>query len=292
MTVPEIIAERPATAKVLRSGRAVGVRVRGAAHRWVVFLVAVGIWETAARMAGNVFLPPPTEIAVQGVKLWFSGPATQLFLTETVFDDILPSLSRVLGGWLLASAIGIVIGTALGRSNTGMDYVGPLFAFIRAIPPPTLIPVFLVLFGIDNTMKLATIVFGAVWPVLLNTVDGVRSVDPVQAETARSFRTPRHRWIMLVVLPAALPKIFAGLRLSLSIALILMVVSELVGRTSGIGYQLLFAQRQFDFTIMWAWIALLGILGYGLNNLLLALEHRVLGWQPSRHAQRTVSTGG
>jgi ABC-type nitrate/sulfonate/bicarbonate transport system permease component len=261
-------------------------------HRWLVFLGAVAAWELAAQLAGNVFLPPPTEIIAQGGQLWLSGPATDLFLTEAVFEDILPSLARVLGGWLIASTIGIVIGTALGRSSTGMDYVGPLFAFIRAIPPPTLIPVFMVLFGIDNTMKLATIVFGAVWPVLLNTVDGVRSVDPMQTDTARSFRTPRHRWIMLVVLPAALPKIFAGLRLSLSIALILMVVSELVGRTSGIGYQLLFAQRQFDFTIMWAWIALLGVLGYGLNNLLLAVEHRVLGWQPGRHVQRTVQTGG
>jgi ABC-type nitrate/sulfonate/bicarbonate transport system permease component len=261
-------------------------------HRWLVFLGAVVVWELAAQLADNVFLPPPTEIIAQGAELWLSGPAAQLFLTEAVFEDILPSLARVLGGWLIASAIGIVIGTALGRSSTGMDYVGPLFAFIRAIPPPTLIPVFLVLFGIDNAMKLATIIFGAVWPVLLNTVDGVRSVDPVQADTARSFRTPRHRWIMLVVLPAALPKIFAGLRLSLSIALILMVVSELVGRTSGIGYQLLFAQRQFDFTIMWAWIALLGVLGYGLNNLLLAVEHRVLGWQPSRHVQQSVHVGG
>jgi ABC-type nitrate/sulfonate/bicarbonate transport system permease component len=261
-------------------------------QRWIALICLLGVWEVAARSAHDVHFPPPTKIAQQGFELWFTGPASQLFLTKTWFDDIGPSLARALGGWLLAAVIGIVLGTALGRSRTGMDYVGPIFAFIRTIPPVTLIPVFLVLFGIYTEMKLATIIFGTVWPILLNTVDGVRSVDPLQADTARSFRTPRHRWILYVVLPAALPKIFAGLRLSLSIALLLMVVSELVGRTSGIGYQLIFAQRQFDFTIMWAWIVLLGILGYALNALLLMVERRVLGWQPSRHTERSLAVGG
>jgi ABC-type nitrate/sulfonate/bicarbonate transport system permease component len=144
--------------------------------------------------------------------------------------------------------------------------------------------VFLVLFGIGTTMQLATIVFGALWPVLLNAVDGARSLDRVQEETARSLRTPLVHRTLLVVLPAALPKIFAGLRLSLSIAVLLMVVSELVGAANGIGYELMFAQRQFDFPVMWAWIALLGFVGFGLNTLLLLVERRVLRWQPTREA--------
>jgi ABC-type nitrate/sulfonate/bicarbonate transport system permease component len=250
------------------------------------------VWEIAARLAGHVYFPPPTKIVLEGRRLWFSGPASQLFLTSAWFDDILPSLARTVGGWLIAAAIGITVGTMIGRSRTGMDYVGPLFAFMRAIPSPTIIPLFVGIFGVYTEMKLATIVFGAVWPILLNTVDGVRSVDDVQTDTARAFRTSRPRWIGLVVLPAALPKIFAGLRLSLSIAVLLMVISELYGRTSGIGYQLIFAQRQFDFTIMWAWIVLLGILGYGLNALLLVVERRMLGWQPSRHTERSAQAGG
>jgi len=261
-------------------------------QRWAVLIVALAVWELAARRGNSVYFPPPTKIFEQGWELWFGGPAAHLFLTDTWFKDILPSVGRVIGGWLLAAFIGITLGTALGRSRTGMDYVGPLFAFIRAIPPPTLIPLFLLLFGIDTAMKLATIVFGAVWPILLNTVDGVRSVDSVQTETARSFRTPRHRWIAMVVLPAALPKIFAGLRLSLSIAVLLMVISEFVGHTSGLGNQLIFAQHSFDFTIMWAWIVLLGILGYVLNSLFLVLERRVLSWQPSRHTERSLQVGG
>jgi ABC-type nitrate/sulfonate/bicarbonate transport system permease component len=203
-----------------------------------------------------------------------------LFLTDSVYDDILPSLGRIVGGWLIAVAIGVAVGTALGRARVGMDYVSALFAFFRAVPPPALVPVFMLLFGIDTTMKLATIVFGALWPVLLNTVDGVRSVDAVQTDTARSFRVRRHLWIGMVVLPAALPKIFSGLRVSLAIALLLMVVSEMVGVTNGIGYQLRYAQDRFSFIEMWAWIVLLGVLGYVFNTVLLAVERRVLRWQP------------
>ena len=256
--------------------------MNGVLLRSAVLVPALVAWEVATRVAGSAFFPPPSVIAAAAARLWFTGPAAQAFLTDTVYRDVLPSVGRVLGGWLLAAALGVTVGIALGRSRVVIDYIGPQFAFARAIPPPTLIPVFLVLFGIGTTMQIATIVFGALWPVLLNAVDGARSLDPLQEDTARSLRTPVVHRIMLVVLPAALPKIFAGLRLSLSIAVLLMVVSELVGAADGIGYQLLLAQRQFDFPIMWAWIALLGLLGYGLNTLLLAVERRVLRWQPSR----------
>jgi ABC-type nitrate/sulfonate/bicarbonate transport system permease component len=240
------------------------------------------VWEVATRLAGDVFFPPPSQIAVAGWQLWFSGPASRLFLGGAVFDHVFPSLIRVIGGWLLAALIGVALGTALGRSRHGMDYLGPIFAFFRAIPPPMLVPVFMVLFHIGPGMQFATIIFGSLWPVLLNTVDGVRSVDKVKYETARSFRTPNRYWIGMVVLPAAMPKIFAGLRLSLAVSLILMVVSELVGAYEGIGYALLNAQRTYDFGVMWAWIVLLGVLGYGFNALLLTAERRVLAWQPAR----------
>jgi ABC-type nitrate/sulfonate/bicarbonate transport system permease component len=261
-------------------------------QRWIALICLVVVWEVAVRLAVGKALQPPTKIAEAGWRPWFSGPPEHLFLTDTWFDNILPSLARAVGGWAIAAVIGISLGTALGRSRTGMDYVGPLFAFMRTIPPVVIIPVFLVLFGLYTEMRLATIIFGTVWPILLNTVDGVRSVDPLQADTARSFSIARHRWITGVVLPAALPKIFAGLRLSLSIAVLLMVVSELVGRTNGLGYQLIFAQRSFDMADMWAWIVLLGILGYLLNSVFLAVERRVLDWQPSRHTQTAAQAGG
>ncbi len=259
--------------------------------KWSLAIGLVVLWELATLAAGSAFFPRPTEIAVAAFDLWFSGPASELFLAESVFEDVLPSLGRVFGSWAIAVVLGVALGTVLGRSQTALDYTGPLLSFMRAVPPPALIPVFLVLFGIDNTMKVVTIVFGSIWPIILNTVDGVRSVNPLQQETARSFRTPRHYWITMVVLPAAMPKIFAGLRLSLSLALILMVISEMVGTTNGIGFELMLAQQGFDFTVMWAWIVLLGVLGYGLNALLLAVERRVLSWQPTRGTAGAKTTG-
>jgi ABC-type nitrate/sulfonate/bicarbonate transport system permease component len=259
--------------------------VRGATtilRNWLLFAILVVIWEFAARAGGSKFFPPPSEIAVRAVNLWFTGPASQLFLTDTVFDNVLPSLGHMLGGWALAAVVGIFLGVLVGRSAKAMDYLGPLFAFFRSIPPPTLIPVFVVLFGLSSGMQVGSIIFGAIWPVLLNAVDGVRSVDQVKVETARSFRTPKAYWISMVVLPAAAPKIFAGLRVSLSISLLLMVISELVGSSFGIGRSLLNAQQDFDFPTMWSWLVLLGILGYVFNTIFLAAERRVLAWQPAR----------
>lgn len=254
----------------------------GFAQRWVVLAAAILLWQLATAAADQPFFPTPWQIAQQGRTLWFTTADDGFGPADTVVDDILPSLGRVLAGWAIASVLGVAAGTALGRTRTGMQYVGPLFAFLRTLPSPALLPVFILLFGLNTSMALALIAFGSIWPILLNTVDGVRTVDPVQTDTARSFRTPRAQWITMVVLPAAGPKIFAGLRLSLSIAIILMVISEMVGVTNGIGYQLTYAKSQYDITIMWAWIVLLGVIGYGLNLALLAVERRALRWQPTR----------
>lgn len=252
---------------------------RGALVRWGVFAAAVVVWELVARVAASAFFPPPSAIAVAGWRLWFSGPAV---LTEAAVVDVLPSVARVVGGWALSGVIGIVVGVALGRSRRASEYCAPLLAFARALPPPVLIPVFLVLFAAGTPMQLATIVFGTVWPVLLNTADGARGVDPVMIDTADVHGVTGARRLWRVILPAAAPRIVAGLRVSLSLALILMVVSELVASTSGLGHQLVVAQRSFDLTVMWAAIVLLGVVGYALNAALLGVERRTLGWSTTQ----------
>jgi ABC-type nitrate/sulfonate/bicarbonate transport system permease component len=124
-------------------------------------------------------------------------------------------------------------------------------------------------------------------PVLLNTIDGARSIDQVQMETARAYRLPWHQRVTRLILPAAAPKIFAGLRLSLSLALVLMVIAELVGTANGIGYEMDNAANTFDLPGLWSGIVLLGILGFALNAALLAVAHRVLAW--SRDARRMAA---
>lgn len=285
MTVTETTAAAP-TSHRRRSARPARRSVTRVltdfAQRWIVLVLAVVVWELVTRQAGSAFFPPPTAIAVEIWENWLGGPPGQLFLSDLAVANLLPSLARMLGSWAIAVLLGVSIGLALGRSSTALDYAGPLLAFFRAIPPPVLAPVFLLIFNLGTPMQVATIVFGVIWPLILNSVDGARSIDPTQTATAKAFRLPRSQWVLQVVLPAALPKIFAGLRVSLSLSLILMVISELLGSTDGLGYQLSIARNSFDFLAMWSVVVLLGVLGYLFNTILLAVERRVLRWQPGR----------
>jgi ABC-type nitrate/sulfonate/bicarbonate transport system permease component len=211
--------------------------------------------------------------------LWFSGPAGRLFLTTDATDNVVPSLLRMAAGLGISVVAGVARGLALGRSERVVAYVDPAFQFARVIPPPTLVPVFIVLFKLGTSMQIAAIVFSAIWPILLNTTDGARSVDPLQMETAQVFKLSAADRLRKIIFPATLPKIFAGLRLSLSLSLILMVFSELLpGTANGIGFELTDAQSRSDLPTVWAAIVLLGILGYVLNGILLAVERRVLAW--------------
>jgi ABC-type nitrate/sulfonate/bicarbonate transport system permease component len=257
-------------------------------QRWAVFVGLVVVWELLTWYADDPFFPRPSEIAVAARELWFSGDAGDLFLTDTVFEHVLPSIGRLLGGWAIAAVIGVSLGVALGRSEKAAEYAGPLLTFMRSIPPPLLVPVFLLVFNVGTQMQVATIIFGVLWPIMLNSVDGARSVDATKFDTSAVFRIPKVQWVLGVVLPSAAPKIFAGLRVSLSLSLVLMVVSELVGTDNGIGSQLLVAQRQFDYPDMWAGIVLLGVLGYALNTVLLGFERKALAWQPKQ--ERTPAT--
>jgi ABC-type nitrate/sulfonate/bicarbonate transport system permease component len=257
--------------------------------RWAVLAGLVALWEYATMRADDPYFPQPSVIAEVIRDRWLSGPASQLYLSDNVGRDIVPSLTRVLGGWGIAAVIGITLGIVIGRSAWLHDYVAPVLHFLRAVPPPALLPVFIVLIGLDSSMQLSLIVFGVVWPILLNAVDGARAVPLTQVETARVFRVSRIRWLLGVVLPSASPKIFAGLRISLSLSLILMVISEQVGSSFGLGRTLVDAQRDFSLRGMWAVIVVLGVLGYLLNAGLLAVERRVLRWHIGARGQLSDS---
>ena len=256
-------------------------RLTRTAARWLVFAAVVAVWQFAVRLVPaeeRAFFPPPSMIAAHMYRLWLTGPPAHLFLTPVVTGQVLPSLARMAGGWALAVTAGVAAGLLFGRVTRAHDYVDPLTHFFRALPPPALIPIFIIVFKLTDVMRIAVIAFGVVWPVVLNTIEGARSVDPLQLDTARVFRLSPARRLWSVILPSAAPKIFAGLRISLSMALILMVVSETVGGFDGIGYTLFHAEQAFEVTDMWAWIGLLGLLGYGLNALLLWLERWLLAW--------------
>jgi ABC-type nitrate/sulfonate/bicarbonate transport system permease component len=232
----------------------------------LLLLVAYDVW---ARGAGDFFFPPLSVIGDTFAHDW---------LFARIPTDLLPSLARMLAGYVIAVALGVAAGLLLGLSRTLATALEPVLQFLRALPPPALIPVSLLVFGAGDSAKVFLIVLGALWPVLLNTVNGVRGVDPTALDMARSYRIPARARLFRVVLPAALPRIFAGARTALSIAIILMVVSELVGASNGVGYTVQLAQRGFNIPEMWAGTVLLGLLGFAFNVLFVGLERRVLRW--------------
>ncbi|MCX4403611.1 ABC transporter permease subunit [Streptomyces sp. NBC_01764] len=246
--------------------------------RWSVFLGVVLCWELAARAQDSVYFPPPLHIARHAHGLWFSGPAGHLFLTSGAVDTILPSLGRMAAGFTLAAVAGIALGIAVGRSRRAYALCNPVLQFARAVPPPALVPVFVVVFDVGTPMQVASIVFGAVWPVLINSAEGARATDPLRLQVAAVLRLTAPERLWFLILPSALPRIFAGLRLSLSLCLILMVFSELLpGSDDGIGFTLTDAQTRSDLLTVWSVLLLLGALGYLLNTGLLAVEKRLVG---------------
>jgi ABC-type nitrate/sulfonate/bicarbonate transport system permease component len=172
----------------------------------------------------------------------------------------------------------VAIGTALGTSRTLRRAVSPIVEFLRSIPPPALLPFAIVVIGVGDDMKIFIIAFVCIWPVLLNTIDGINGSDPTLRDIARVYGVSGRDRLLRMTLPAASPQIFAGMRLSLSLAVILMVISEMVASTNGIGFFVLQSQRSFAIPEMWSGILLLGILGYLLNLIFVIVERRVLAW--------------
>ncbi|WP_233580383.1 ABC transporter permease [Streptomyces triticirhizae] len=232
----------------------------------VAVLVGYGVWASRAQ---SFYFPPLDEIGRYFNELW---------LFDRVGSDLVPSLVRMGAGYLASVVVGVSLGLLLGMSRVLRTAAEPVVEFLRALPAPALIPFSLLLFGSGDSSKIFVIVLGAVWPILLNSIDGVRGVDAQQLDMARAYRIPLAARVTRIILPAAAPRIFAGMRTSLAIAIILMVVSEMVASSDGLGYFVLEQQRSFAIPEMWTGIILLGVLGYVLNWLFLRLERRVLAW--------------
>ena len=232
----------------------------------ILLLVIWGVWSS---VSSAPFFPSPLVIFDAFVDTWV-GPA--------FFVDVLPSLGRLAIGIVLAVAIGIAAGTLIGLVRWLRELLEPILEFFRAVPPPVLIPIIAVLVGANDVMKVVVIVAGAIWPVLLNTIEGVRATDSVMTETAQSFAlTPSER-LRFLVLPAASPRIMTGVRQCLSIALILMVISEMFFSSSGLGFKIVYFQRNYLIAEMWSGIVLLGLIGVLLAAIFGFVERRVLRW--------------
>ena len=240
----------------------------------VPLLVLVVLWFWTA--SSDVFYYPPLKDVLTTFK--------DTWLFDRVGSDVVPSLVRLFIGYFIAVAVGVGGGIALGLSPVLRRMTSPIVEFLRAVPAPALLPFALLVLGVGNDSKIFVIAFVCLWPVLLNAVDGVAGVDPTLVDTGRVYRIPASDRLRYVVLPAAAPQIFAGMRTSLSLALILMVISEMVASSNGIGYFVLQSQRSFAIPEMWSGIILLGILGYAFNAVFLLFERRILAWHRGARA--------
>jgi ABC-type nitrate/sulfonate/bicarbonate transport system permease component len=242
-------------------------------------LVLFTLWWFASANSTSFYFPPLSAILESLVDVWFGDRLRQ---------DVLPSLLRLFAGFGLAAVFAVTLGVLIGTYRTLRDLLEPVLEFFRAIPPPVLVPILILIFGIDDTMKIIVITVGCLWPILLNTAEGVRAVDSTLSDTARTYGITGADRLRYLVLPGASPQIFAGLRQALSLAIILMVISELFAATNGLGFAIVQFQRSFAIPQMWGGILLLGLLGFVLSILFRLVESRQLAWYHGlREAQRS-----
>jgi ABC-type nitrate/sulfonate/bicarbonate transport system permease component len=234
-----------------------------------VFAAALGAWEAWARAEPSFLVPAASTVV---------GRAWHVWPTRDFLSTVGASLTRLALGFAIGAGVGIAVGLLVGASQHARRALEPLIELTRATPAIAIVPAAIVLFGLGNTMPISVIAFGVCFPVLVNTAEGVRGVSPEARDTAAMLHVGPLALLYRLYLPAALPSIVAGLRVAISIGLVLVVLSEFFGASDGLGRYILDEQSRFDVPEMWAGILFLGLLGYVLNQLFVVVERRALAW--------------
>lgn len=237
-----------------------------------VILVAIeaSVWTGSVN---GFIVPAPSRILTRSFELVASGE---------VFLPLATTLYLLFAAYFIASALAILLGILMGRFPAIYNLFEPLIEGIRPLPKAALLPLLILLLGLGDTMKLTVIGLAVFFPVLINTIQGVQGVDPTLVNTARTFGYGTGAILYKVVLPAAMPLIAAGMRVSLALALILAVITEMITGTKGLGYLIVDMQRSFKVLDMYAWLVVLAIVGYLLNAIFIFLERRGLHWASTR----------
>ncbi|MDB5414632.1 MAG: NitT/TauT family transport system permease protein [Rubritepida sp.] len=220
----------------------------------------------------RALMPPPSAI---GLVLW------DLLESGEFAAPLLATMKLVFSGFVIGSAIGIAGGVAMGWFPAAYRLLEPLVELVRPIPKAALVPPLMLFLGIGETMKITSVSLAVLFPVLVNTLQGVRGVDRMMLDAARTHGWGTRHTLWHLVLPAALPFILAGMRISLGLALVLAVLAEMLSGQGGLGFLILDMQRSFLIRQMYAWLVILAVLGLALNTLFLLAERRALHWQPA-----------
>ncbi|HCT13839.1 MAG TPA: ABC transporter permease [Corynebacterium nuruki] len=263
---PETGPGRPA--RIRRLGHLLGRTVT----RAVVVVIFLAIWEIAPRndWVNPIFLPPLSEVLQAGWTLTTDG---------TLADHLGASLSRSVTGFAIAAAAGILLGLLIGWYRFLADLLTPILEIFRNTAALALLPVVTLLLGIGEVAKISLVVYAALFPVLLNTLTGVRTVDPLLIRSARSLDLRPYQIFAKVVLPSAVPSIFTGLRMGAAASILVLVAAEMIGAKSGLGYLIQASQLNFRIADMYVGIIAIAALGLIANYGLLALQRRLSRWR-------------
>ncbi|WP_415715955.1 ABC transporter permease [Roseibium sp.] len=256
------------------------VRFRGGgfapkSRRWVgvlVFVVLIALiqWGTESGWISALTLPKPTDVLATFGELWQSG---------LLFKHLQPSLTRLAVGAAIGASAGIAIGILIGLFSYVRAGLVPLVAAIFPIPKIALLPLFVIWFGIDEGSKYALIAFGTCTPTVVATYGAVDNVDRSLIRMGQSFGLSWLSIVRKIVLPGAMPGILSGLRISLAIAIILLVAAEMLGAEYGIGAYILEAGALYDLERLFAGVVILSLLGVIVSASIGMIERRVLGWR-------------
>jgi sulfonate transport system permease protein len=222
------------------------------------------------KLMSPVFLPTPARV-------WLA--LERGFLGGDLPMKALGTVEHMIGGWIAASIAGVALGALIGSSKTAREYIGPTLEFLRPLPASAVIPVAIAIFGLTSRMALGVIAFGSIWPVLLAAVHGFAAVEPRLIEVERALGLSRWQGVAKISLPSAAPDILAGLRLGLTVSLILAVVCEMIAGLDGLGQWVLLAARAYKSADIFAGVILLGAIGLIANAALSAIEGRLLRWR-------------
>ncbi len=241
-------------------------------HRSLLLIALLAAWEVAPRLGliDPVFLPPFSEVIAAG---W------QLAQTGELYDDVSASLLRALSGFLISVALIVPLGVAVGWYARLGNLVNQFIEICRNTAPLALLPVFILLLGIGELSKITMVVYSCAWPLMLNTVAAVKQVDPLLIKSARTMGATPQQLFRKVILPAALPTIFVGIRLASASAMLVLVASEMVGAKAGLGYLIINSQYSFLIPQMYFGILSMTVIGLAFNAILEALERRFTRWK-------------
>jgi ABC-type nitrate/sulfonate/bicarbonate transport system, permease component len=232
-------------------------------------VLAIAAWWVLSAQSMSAFFPPLRTIMERFQELW---------LFDHFTSDVLLSLRNLVIGFAISAAGGVLLGFVLATVPIMRALFEPTVHFVRGIPPVALIPILITLIGFGPQMRVTTIVIAAIFPTMIATMDGIRSVDPGLKDVCSVYRLTRRERLASVYLPAAGPQIAAGMQVSLQVSFVVMIASEMLGSSDGIGAMTLLAQQSFMSADMWAGIVLLGLIGFLANTLFEIGRGRVLAW--------------